>query len=138
MSETPVEIPRHIVNELLHAAQDAPEREVCGLIGGRNGRPSSFYLVDNVAGLPACQFLLDAGGQVDAMRTMRERGESLFAIFHSHPNAPAFPSVKDLELADYTEALYLIVSLNTKGVLEMRGFRMDELSRLREVEMVLK
>jgi hypothetical protein len=31
-----------------------------------------------------------------------------------------------LELAAYPDALYLIISLNTKGILEMRGFHIIE------------
>jgi proteasome lid subunit RPN8/RPN11 len=68
---------------------------------------------------------------------MRERGEELFAIFHSHPQAPAEPSATDLELAAYPDALYLIVSLNTKGVLELRGFRIDASRAVEEVELLL-
>jgi len=60
-----------------------------------------------------------------ALRLMRERGEELFAIYHSHPSSPATPSIIDLEEAGYPEALYLIISLNTKGVLEVRGFRLN-------------
>jgi proteasome lid subunit RPN8/RPN11 len=57
---------------------------------------------------------------------MREQGEELFGIYHSHPHSPAEPSDTDLRQAGYPEALYLIVSLNTKGVLEMRGFRLRD------------
>jgi hypothetical protein len=41
-----------------------------------------------------------------------------------------------VEEANYREALYLIISLNTKGVLEMRGFylRADETE---EVDLIL-
>ena len=55
---------------------------------------------------------------------MRENGEELFAIYHSHPHAPATPSATDLQQAAYPTALYLIISLNTKGVLELQGFRL--------------
>lgn len=34
------------------------------------------------------------------------------------------PSVTDIEQAAYPEALYLIVSLNIEGVLDMQGFRL--------------
>jgi [CysO sulfur-carrier protein]-S-L-cysteine hydrolase len=57
------------------------------------------------------------------MATMRGQNEELFAIYHSHPSAPAKPSTYDVNMAAYPQALYLIISLNTKGVLEMRGFK---------------
>lgn len=56
------------------------------------------------------------------MRSIREQHEQLLAIFHSHPHAPAQPSATDLEYALYPDVLNLIISLNTKGLLEMRGF----------------
>jgi proteasome lid subunit RPN8/RPN11 len=67
---------------------------------------------------------------------MRERGEELFGIYHSHPKTPPLPSKSDLAQAAYPEALYLIISLNTKGVLEMRGFRLQG-NRYEEVELQL-
>ncbi len=68
---------------------------------------------------------------------MRENGEALFAIYHSHPTSPAEPSAIDLELAAYPDALYLIISLNTKGVLEMRGFRLNDNKMVIEVGLQL-
>jgi proteasome lid subunit RPN8/RPN11 len=124
-SASEVQLPRTLVNQLLHASQLSPEAEVCGLIGlGPTG--TTLYPVANVARDAARRFELDPKGQIAAMRAMRDRGERLFAIYHSHPHSPAWPSARDLEQAAYRDALYLIVSLNTRGVLEMRGFRLTE------------
>jgi proteasome lid subunit RPN8/RPN11 len=57
---------------------------------------------------------------------MRDKNEDLFAIYHSHPTAPAVPSKTDMEMAAYPELLYLIISLNTKGMLILSGFRIDQ------------
>ncbi len=122
----PIRIPRTIVNQILSHAQHSPEREVCGLIGATEGEPRRTYPVANVASRPGELFQMDPEGQIAAMRSMREADQALFAIYHSHPHAPAAPSKKDLEEAAYPEALYLIVSLDTKGVLEIRGFRLGE------------
>lgn len=121
-----VSLPITLVNKILTHAQQHPEQEVCGLISATNGFPGIIYPVENVADMPERLFAMDPAAQVDAMRQIRESGEELFAIYHSHPHAPAQPSVRDLEEAAYPEALYLIVSLNTEGVLEMRGFRLNE------------
>lgn len=131
-----IQIPRKIANQLLHLAQLSPEQEVCGLIGGISGMPTHCYPISNIAELPAQRFLLDPAEQIAALKTMRESGESLFGIYHSHPNAPATPSATDLELAAYPDALYVIVSLDTKGVLEMRGFYLND-GGSREVSLVL-
>jgi [CysO sulfur-carrier protein]-S-L-cysteine hydrolase len=126
MNSPDIQIPRKITNQLLHLAQISPEYEVCGLIGSKNGLPTHCYPVKNSADNPQQRFLLDAGQQISAMAKMRELREELFAIYHSHPTAPAQPSTYDLEQAAYPEALYLIISLNTKGILEMRGFKIHQ------------
>jgi proteasome lid subunit RPN8/RPN11 len=80
--------------------------------------------------------LLDAAAQIAALKAMREGNEDLFAIYHSHPTAPAIPSSIDLELAAYPEVLTLIISLDTKGVLEMRGFYINQ-QTAREIPLTL-
>ncbi len=136
MNQEHIQIPRKITNQLLHLAQISPETEVCGLISSKNGGASHCYPVTNVAEQPEQRFLLDAAEQIAAMAAMREQGEELFAIYHSHPSAPANPSATDLEQAAYPEVLYLIISLNTKGILEMRGFRIED-KNAREIPLSL-
>ena len=119
-----VTLPITLVNRILTHAQHSPETEVCGLISARGGVPDVVYPITNVSDAPQRLFSMEPAAQIEAMRRMRETGEELFAIYHSHPHAPAQPSARDLEEAAYPEVLYLIVSLDTKGVLEMRGFRL--------------
>jgi [CysO sulfur-carrier protein]-S-L-cysteine hydrolase len=133
---TEYQIPRKLTNQLLHLAQLSPDLEICGLVGSKNGIPSTCYPVDNIAGQPQQKFLLDAKQQIAALSKMRNQDEELFAIYHSHPKAPAEPSIYDLEAIAYPDALYLIISLNIKGVLEMRGFKIGE-RNAREVELML-
>lgn len=126
MNSPDIQIPRKLANQLLHLAQLSPDAEVCGLVSSRNGLPDRCYAIDNVAEHPSQRFLLNASQQIAVLAEMRERGEELFAIYHSHPTAPAIPSSTDLKLAAYPDALYLIISLDTKGILEMRGFHINE------------
>ena len=118
-----VVLPRPLVNQLLTQAQQHPDTEVCGLIG-QSSSGSHCYPISNTAADPSQQFLLDAAEQIDAMRQMRERDEQLYAIYHSHPDAPAYPSATDQRLAAYPGVLYLIISLDIQGVLQMRGFQL--------------
>ncbi|MBP1149503.1 M67 family metallopeptidase [Methylocaldum sp. RMAD-M] len=137
MHDKEIHIPRPLVNQLLHYAQTSPEVEVCGLIGAKDGTPGHCYPVKNASTTPDCRFQMEPQDQIDAMRKMRERGEELFAIFHSHPAAPAEPSAIDLEQAAYPDAVYIIISLNTKGVLEMRGFRINQARQIEEIALLL-
>ncbi|HEX9625864.1 MAG TPA: M67 family metallopeptidase [Acidiferrobacterales bacterium] len=121
-----VRLPRPLVNQLLGLAQHAPREEICGLIAGRDGHYLNAYPVSNIAGDRGHRFEMDPRGQIDALRAMRERDEELMAIYHSHPDAPALPSLTDIAQHEYPGLLYLIVSLDTEGVLEMRGFRIRD------------
>lgn len=121
-----LKLPRHIANQILAHAQSSPEAEVCGLIGEANKQAVSCYPINNQANEPAHRYQMDAKAQIDAMRQMRERDENLFAIYHSHPHAPALPSSTDINEAEYQDTAYLIVSLDTTGVLEMQAFRIQQ------------
>ncbi len=119
------QLSRKITTQLLHWAQCSPNQEICGLIGAQNNIAHSCYPIDNKAEHPESRFQLDEKQQITAFSSMREKNETLFAIYHSHPTAPAIPSETDIVLATYPEAIYLIISLNTKGVLEIRGFKIN-------------
>ncbi|MBE0468420.1 MAG: M67 family metallopeptidase [Methyloprofundus sp.] len=123
---TEIAITRKIVQNLLHHAQQTPDQEVCGLVSSRNNTPYRSYPIKNNSPEPTRFFNLDAQQQIQAMATMRDNNEQLFAIYHSHPTAPAIPSNTDLAQANYPETLYLIISLNTKGILEIRGYLIDK------------
>lgn len=122
----PLILPRPLVQKLFAHAQSEPGAEVCGLIGAIDGEARSHYPVPNRAPEPNRLFEMDEQAQIAAMKAMRERGEELFAIYHSHPAAPPEPSDRDNAEIGYPEAWYLIISLNIKGVLEMRAWRMED------------
>ena len=118
-----VELPRPLAIQLLHAALQTPGVEVCGLIAARDSVPVRVIPVSNVATDPRSLFEMDARELIDATKTMRENGEELFAIYHSHPDAAPMPTATDLERSGHPGKLHLIISLQVKGVLQMRGWR---------------
>lgn len=118
-------LPRPIVNHILTLAQSKTEQEVCGLISLDANQQMKLYPVTNISDQPDRLFEMDPAETIKAMKAIREQGAELFAIFHSHPHSPAYPSKTDIEKAGYPEALYLIVSLNTKGVLELKGYKIQ-------------
>lgn len=123
---TSTQLPRTLINQIMSQAQSSDEDEICGLISAKNETVLQVYPVTNIAKETDHLFSMDPKEQINAMRNMRENDEQLFAIYHSHPHAPAVPSIKDIQQANYPDALYLIVSLDTKGVLEMRGFKLEK------------
>jgi len=118
-------LPRHVVNGILTLAQSETEQETCGLISLDKNDKMRVIPVNNISTDPSKFFEMDPAETISAMKAMREMDAELFAIFHSHPHAPAYPSKTDIEQAGYPQALYLIVSLNTKGVLELKGYKIQ-------------
>ena len=104
-------LPAALRAAILDHALASPDVEVCGLLGGLEGLALTRYPVANVADEPATTFLMDARGQLGAMKDMRARGEELVGIYHSHPASPPTPSARDLAFAAYPGVAYLIVSL---------------------------
>jgi proteasome lid subunit RPN8/RPN11 len=106
-----MQLRQSLIDELLVQALTRPDEEVCGLIGGRDfDHLENVYPVENVALDRCCRFEMSPKGQVDAMRRIRDAGSQWIAIYHSHPNGPAYPSTIDLERSAYPDLLYLIVA----------------------------
>jgi len=124
--KTELVLPRKLVNQILTHAQQHEHTESCGLISTSDGHPAHYYAVKNIATDPSTRFEMDPKQQIAAMKHMREYGEDLLAIVHSHPESPPVPSTTDMQEAGYPEAYYIIVSLNTRGVLEMRGYKIAD------------
>lgn len=132
-----ISIPRTLANQILSQAQQHPDTETCGLVSAHKGQPNRIYPVQNVANDPQHLFEMDPAILIQSIKDMRNQGNELFAIYHSHPDAPARPSATDLAQASYPDTLYLIVSLNTKGVLDMRGFYLRQ-QHIEDVELVVE
>ncbi len=52
--------------------------------------------------------------QLKVFKEMRKSGIEMLGIYHSHYKVAAEPSLRDIELAFYPEAVYIIVSLDLK------------------------
>jgi proteasome lid subunit RPN8/RPN11 len=93
-----------------HARACRPE-EACGLLAGDgNGTIRRVFLMEN-AEHSQTFYVMDSEEQFRVFDEMEREGLELVAIFHSHPHSPAYPSMRDLELAFYPDAAYLIISL---------------------------
>jgi [CysO sulfur-carrier protein]-S-L-cysteine hydrolase len=97
---------------IAHAREVAPA-ECCGLIGGfAEHKAVTIYPLRNVTAKPELGYEAAPEDLFAAQRQMRERGESLLAIYHSHPRAAdPNPSETDVRQAYYPSAKYLIIGL---------------------------
>ena len=137
ITEKTLRLPRPLVNKILAHAQQNPEIEVCGLIGNSSSNKKNYYPIDNIANNPSCRFLMDAPQQISAIKKMRDKQQQLFAIVHSHPSTNATPSQLDIDESSYKDVFYIIISLNTKGVLEMRAYTQQQKS-MQKVDLILE
>src|SRR6266446_8925101 len=108
-----------------HARREAP-RECCGLIGGNDARTGTVYPLRNVATSPFVTYEAAPEDLFAAQRAMRDRGEQLLAIYHSHPRSDdPQPSETDVRLAYYPSAVYFIIGLGNREPC-VRAFRISE------------
>lgn len=131
--KTTVKLPGTLVNQLLFMAQQSPNKAIGGLVGLR-GRRSFCYPLDVTSSDAHGPFAVNAREYSAAIKTMERKGQTLLAIYHSHSTSVALPSVNDLEGADYPDVLYLIILLNARGVLDLRGFYLRD-KKIDEVEL---
>ena len=115
----------HFSDLFTHASFEAPQ-ECCGLLGGIDGRTKTLYPLFNIAADPLVSYEASPKDLFAAQRTMRERGEQLLAIYHSHPrSADPEPSDTDVRLAYYPSAVYFIVGLGGEQP-SLGAFRISE------------
>lgn len=94
---------------LAHAAGEAPI-EACGLLLGKGEQVHRCYRMTNTDHSPE-HFSMDPREQFDAARAARARGETVVAVYHSHPATPARMSAEDIRLAQAPGMRYVILSL---------------------------
>lgn len=130
-------IPKTIVDKMIAHAQAEAPNECCGLLAGKETVVSQIYRIGN---LPAdnsaiadlkvppdrrFRYVMDPREQLQAFKEMRKSGTELLVIYHSHPHSPAYPSATDVRLAFYTDAYYVIISLE-KEMPEVRAYRIAD------------
>jgi len=106
-------IPQNIFDDMIAHCKEGYPYEACGILAGKDNKVSKLYRMRNVEGSPV-SYLMDSQEQFQVMKTMRDEGLSIVALFHSHPDSPAYPSAKDVQLAFYEDSAYVIVSLASK------------------------
>jgi [CysO sulfur-carrier protein]-S-L-cysteine hydrolase len=125
-------------DQILACARKVDPAECCGLLGGAGEQVSSIYPLHNVAADPIVSYEAAPEDLFAAQRQMRDRGEELLAIYHSHPrSAEPTPSETDVRLAYYPQAVYFIIGLAGPQPVA-RAFRISEREeRWEEVEYVI-
>lgn len=116
------------LEEMYAHARAMKPLECCGLVGGQGEVAQTIYRMRNVARDQHATYEAAPEDLFAAQRAMRERGEKLLGIYHSHPRAAEpVPSETDVRLAYYPSAIYFIIGF-TRETDEsvLRAFRISE------------
>jgi proteasome lid subunit RPN8/RPN11 len=145
-----VKIPRPILEDMVAHARELDPFECCGLLAGSDGAVTRQYRITNTvardgraievfrqadvkqlehlsdATRAEVAYFMDPKEMLTAFKDMRNRSLDLLAIYHSHTHSPAYPSMTDVGLAYYPDALYIIISLEDKGKPDIRAYRIQD------------
>ena len=102
-----IKFQEHQWNQILEHLNRCLPEEACGLVGGAYEDVHTLYPVRNILHSPS-GFIMDPQEQVNALLSIEEEGETLLAIYHSHPTGPQGMSSTDMEEHAYPEAAQLI------------------------------
>jgi len=104
---------------LTHCRASYPN-EACGILAGKKMIVSQIFMMTNTEKSPV-RYRMNPEEQFKMMKELRQRSLQMTAIFHSHPDSVAYPSVNDLDMAYYEDAVYVIIGL-LEGEPDVRGF----------------
>jgi proteasome lid subunit RPN8/RPN11 len=123
-----LQIIKSVYEEMVADAQRQMPLEACGYLAGitpsqegdindfpKGIRPlnpvaKTFIPMTNIDKSPE-HFTFDPKEQFAAIKQVRQSGESLLAVYHSHPETPARLSAEDVRLFNDPHMIYVIVSL---------------------------
>jgi proteasome lid subunit RPN8/RPN11 len=117
-------IARPLIEQVIAHCRSRYPKEACGLLAGRSGAVEQVYLMTNVED-SAIGYAMDPREQLQVEREMRQAGQALVGIFHSHTASAAYPSSVDVSLAISPEVSYVLVSLKEQARPEVKSYRIN-------------
>ena len=114
------------LDEIVAHAREEPDREVCGVLGGRGDRVEIIHRARNVAETPRTRFEMDSRDIFAAINEIEDRDLDLVGFYHSHTHTQAYPSPTDVAMWRATwgsDALCFICSLMEEDRPILRAFR---------------
>lgn len=122
MPESAITLSRELAMQLLKHAQTSPQARVCGLLLGDAEGPREIMHLHNQAADAGQRHAVDTQEFDNAVSQAQARGLSPLALYHSHPHSPPTPDSADRAACPDPALMLVVISLNIKGVLEMRAF----------------
>lgn len=129
-----ISIKNEFINEMIaHSREDKPS-EACGVLSGSKNEVSRVIRMKNVDE-SSITYLMDAREQFKTIKEIRDNGEELIGIYHSHVASRAYPSSTDVKLAFYPEAAYVIISLENKENPDVKAYNIVD-GEITDVEII--
>lgn len=122
---------------IIEQARESKPNEICGILAGKNYKVLKIYQMNNTSDNPRFCYFIDPKEQLMVFKNMRKENMELVGIYHSHPETEAYPSKRDIELAFYPEAIYVIISLQNEDNPSVRGFRIVN-GRIKEIKIIVE
>jgi proteasome lid subunit RPN8/RPN11 len=104
-------LPPAIHTALLDLCRADYPNEACGLLGGVAFEARTIHPLPNKATRPSSRYVAEEHALIRALRAIREAGDEVVAIYHSHPKSPPTPSATDLRENYWGGTPRVIVSL---------------------------
>lgn len=133
-----VTLAQAVLDEVVAHCRSRYPKEACGYLAaaaGAGGRVVQAYPMRNVEDSPI-GYSLDPKEQLQVEKLMRQRGQRLAGIYHSHTASDAYPSSVDVSLAISPDVSYVLVSLKDLARPVVRSFRIDG-TRIEEERVVI-
>ena len=107
-----------------HARRTSPA-DCCGVLSGANGVITGTHPLRNGADNPETRYFATPEELFAAMRRIREAGQSLLGVYHSHPQHPAIASEHDLKQA-MPFFSYIILSVMDGKTADIKSWKLNE------------
>ena len=126
-----IRVPQEAHDAVIAHCRRAYPKEACGILAGAASPPAgqagdvaAVYPMANVEDSPI-GYAMDPKEQLPLERQMREKGQRLLGIYHSHTASDAYPSPVDVRLAISPEISYVLVSLKEQTKPVFKSYRID-------------
>lgn len=116
---------KDLLDKIIAQCKKEFPNEACGILAGKDAQVEQVYEMTNRDKSPESYFM-ETKEQFKVMKEIRSKGLEMLGIYHSHVKSPAYPSGRDVEMAFYPEASYVIVSLKDQDNPSIRSFKIRE------------
>jgi proteasome lid subunit RPN8/RPN11 len=127
-------LPADMADRILAHSRAGLPNEACGLLAGDQDGVRALFCLENADASPV-SYTIEPGGHFRALMEAESNGWELIGAFHSHVNAPAYPSPTDVAGAAEPDWIWLVAGPIT-GETEIRAYRIQD-GRVAEEELTI-